>query len=138
MEMLNSQMVLPTDWDKLRPMIDEMMHQLDDCDRNALLLRFFEGKPFTQVAYGLGLSEVAARGCVDRAITHLRAILAKRGISVTGVDFGVFLMTQTVVTIPLGLGAAVTAAAVASDQLASDSSTGPLLPRDDDAVPPRS
>src|SRR5437762_6797368 len=36
----------PTDsaWEELRPVIDDTMHELNEGDREAVLLRFFEGK----------------------------------------------------------------------------------------------
>src|SRR5687768_11214791 len=32
------------DWEELRPVIDEALHELDEKDRTALLLRFFDGR----------------------------------------------------------------------------------------------
>jgi RNA polymerase sigma factor (sigma-70 family) len=34
------------DWEKLRPTLDDVMHELKDTDREAILLRFFENQPF--------------------------------------------------------------------------------------------
>ncbi len=33
------------EWDKLRPVLDEVMHQLNETDREAILLRYFENRP---------------------------------------------------------------------------------------------
>jgi RNA polymerase sigma factor (sigma-70 family) len=121
MQELNSSPLSSTDWDQLQPVIDEMMHGLNDRDRNAVLLRFFEGKAFTQVGARLGLSEDAARKRVDRALDVLRAALAKRGITSTAAALGVLLMNQAVAATPLGLGAAVTTAAVSGGGLAAAS-----------------
>src|SRR5688500_244351 len=34
------------DWERLRPMIDDLVHELGERDREAVLLRFFENQPF--------------------------------------------------------------------------------------------
>jgi len=49
------------DWERLRPLIDDVVHELNDRDREAVLLRFFEGRPFADIGVTLGLSEDAAR-----------------------------------------------------------------------------
>jgi len=70
-------------WDRLRPVLDDVMHDLNERDREAVLLRFFEGRPFAQVGARLGLSENAARMRVERALDKLHALLARRGITST-------------------------------------------------------
>src|SRR5580692_8305022 len=37
------------DWEKLRPTLDDAMHELKEADREAILLRYFENRPFIQV-----------------------------------------------------------------------------------------
>ena len=34
------------DWERLRPALDSIMHELKDTDREAVLLRYFENRPF--------------------------------------------------------------------------------------------
>ena len=36
------------DWEKLRPTLDSVMHELKESDREAVLLRYFENRPFTE------------------------------------------------------------------------------------------
>ena len=45
------------DWDKIRPMLDEVMHQLKETDREAILLRYFENRPFAEIGEKFGLNE---------------------------------------------------------------------------------
>ena len=66
------------DWEKLRPVLDEVMDELDARDREAVLLRFFEDRPFAAVAAALRVSEEAARKRVDRALDKLGALLSRR------------------------------------------------------------
>ena len=37
------------DWEKLRPTLDGAMHELKETDREAILLRYFENRPFAEV-----------------------------------------------------------------------------------------
>ena len=40
----------PDAWLQVRPLLDDAMAQLNEKDRNAIVLRFFEGKPLKEVA----------------------------------------------------------------------------------------
>src|SRR6266498_2943845 len=42
------------EWDELRPVIDEAMHELHERDREAILQRYFEGRPFAEVGLAIG------------------------------------------------------------------------------------
>jgi hypothetical protein len=55
------------------------MAQLDDGDRNALVLRFFDRCDFKSVGAALGISDDAAQKRVSRALDRLRGLLARRG-----------------------------------------------------------
>src|SRR5438067_612300 len=68
------------DWSELRPIIDDTLAELAESERGALLLRFFEKKPFVEVGAVLGISEDAARMRIERALEKLRARLAARGL----------------------------------------------------------
>src|SRR5947207_2000438 len=48
-------------WEQVQPVIDAAMHELNEGDRNAVLLRYFEGRALADVGAKLGLSEDAAR-----------------------------------------------------------------------------
>jgi RNA polymerase sigma factor (sigma-70 family) len=102
-----------TDWDQLRPVIDDALDGLNEQDRQAVLLRFFEGKSFAQIGARLRLAENAARMRVDRALDKLNAALARRGVSSTAAALAIGLAGQTTVAAPTGLAAAATAAAIA-------------------------
>ena len=101
-------------WDSLRPVLDEVMHGLGGRDREAVLLRFFEGQPFQAIGARLGLSEDAARKRVERALETLRGALEKRGVTSTAAALAVLLTESGVVAAPAGLGAVVTSGALGS------------------------
>src|SRR6185369_5834798 len=49
------------EWPQLRPVLDEAMDRLGERDREAMLLRYFEGLSFAEIGARLMLSENAAR-----------------------------------------------------------------------------
>ncbi len=100
------------EWERLRPMIDDVIHELDDRDREAVLLRFFEGRPFADVGATLSLSEDAARMRVDRALDKLRAALSRRGVKSTSAALATVFANQVGATAPMGLATSITAAAL--------------------------
>ncbi len=102
------------EWERLRPMIDDVIHELDDRDREAVLLRYFANRPFAEVGAALRLSEDAARMRVDRALDKLRAALARRGVSSTSAALAAVFANQVGATAPVGLAAALSSAALAS------------------------
>src|SRR6202000_2905871 len=69
----------PVIWEELSPLIDDAMGKLNIKDREALVLRFFDGKSMREVGSGLGASEDAAKMRVGRALEKIRRLLAKRG-----------------------------------------------------------
>jgi RNA polymerase sigma factor (sigma-70 family) len=100
------------DWERLRPVIDEALHALDERDREAVLLRFFEGRPLAEVGAKLAMSEDTARVRVARALDKLQGLLARRGITSTTAALGVAMSAQAGVTAPVGLAASVTTGAL--------------------------
>lgn len=115
------------EWETLRPVLDEAMHELGDQDRTALLLRYFENRPLAEVGATLGLAENSARMRVDRAIAKLRTRLAKRGISSTAAALGSTLAAQPAITSPIGLAASAATGALAAAAAAPVVATGTFL-----------
>jgi len=58
------------------------MTALDETDRAAVLLRYFENKSLREVGATLGTSDNAAQKRVSRAVERLREFFAKRGVTV--------------------------------------------------------
>lgn len=100
------------DWEKLLPMIDDVIHELNERDREAVLLRFFEGQPFAEIGAMLKVSEDGARMRVERALDKLRTMLARRGVSSTSAALAVVFANQVGATVPVGLAASITGAAL--------------------------
>ena len=101
------------DWERVRPVLDETLAELGEADREAILLRFFEGRNFAEVGARLQLSDNAARMRVERALDKLHGLLAKRGVTSTTTALAVALGANAVIAAPSGLAASVTGAALA-------------------------
>jgi len=100
------------DWQKLAPVLDQAIGELATRDRDAVVLRFFEGRPFAEIGAMLRLTEDAARRRVERALDKLRAALVRRGITSTTAALGVALANQAAATAPAGVAASVAGAAL--------------------------
>jgi RNA polymerase sigma factor (sigma-70 family) len=101
------------DWETLRPALDAAMHELKEADREAVLLRYFENRPFAEVGAKLGLNENAARMRVERALEKLRTAFARRGVAATAALASV-LSANAVSLAPAGLAATLTTASIVS------------------------
>jgi RNA polymerase sigma factor (sigma-70 family) len=102
------------DWDRLRPVLDEALGDLGAADREAVLLRFFQGLSLSAVGAALNVSEEAARMRVNRSLERLRIKLARRGITSTAAALGLALTAEPALAAPgAGLATSVSAAALA-------------------------
>ena len=112
MQALDGSPANATDWDQIRPLLDDALQELDERDRQPVLLRFFGQQTFAGIGEQLGLTENAAQKRVERALDRLHAALMRRGVTSTSAALGVIL-AQTGVSAPAPLAASVTAAALA-------------------------
>jgi len=99
------------DWTHIQPLLDEAMHALDDTDRAAVLLRYFENKSLREVGQTLGTSENAAQKRLGRAVERMREFFAKRGVSVGASGLVVALSANAVQAAPVGLAFTISSAA---------------------------
>lgn len=79
------------------------MHALEDNDRAAVLLRYFENKSLREVGACLGVSDDAAQKRVRRAVEQLREFLAKRGVPVGAGGLTVAVSAHAVQAAPASL-----------------------------------
>jgi RNA polymerase sigma factor (sigma-70 family) len=123
MQELSQDPIASTDWEKLRPVLDIAINELSENDRDAVVLRFFETRPFAEIGATLRVTEDAARMRVERALDKLRTALARRGVTSTSTALAAVLANQLSTAAPAGLAASVTGAAMAG----SAASTGVAL-----------
>jgi RNA polymerase sigma factor (sigma-70 family) len=119
MEQLLTNSETAPDWEQVRPVLDEAMADLNDEDREAVLLRFFKNCDFHAVGQSLGVSEAAAQKRVSRALDKLRELLSRRGITTSAAALSVVLTANAVQAAPVGLAVTIsTAAALGGTTLA--------------------
>jgi RNA polymerase sigma factor (sigma-70 family) len=98
------------DWETLRPVLDTAMHELNEADREVILMRYFENRQHAEIGVQIGLSENSARMRVERALEKLRTALSRRGVTTTAA-LSAALSANAVTVAPAGLAATITAAA---------------------------
>ena len=109
---MNAMNATGTDWTNVEPFLDEAMHTLDETDRAAVLLRYFENKSLREVGQTLGTSDDAAQKRVSRAVERLREFFTKRNVTVGASGLAVLISANAVQAAPFGLAATISAAAV--------------------------
>jgi|ERR1051326_54168 RNA polymerase sigma factor (sigma-70 family) len=83
--------------------LDEVINDLSEQDRNAIVLRFFEELDFRSIGEALGSTEDAARMRVSRAVEKLGGLLKRRGIVLTAAGISFVLSGKLASVAPAGL-----------------------------------
>ena len=102
----------PSEWTQIEPLLDEAMQSLDDAERTAILLRYFENKSLRDVGQALGASEDAAQKRVSRAVERLREYFSKRKITVGATGLVAVLSANAIQAAPAGLATSLAAGAI--------------------------
>ena len=113
-EQIATEMNAPTTdaaWLHIEPLLDEAMDGLDDTDRAAILLRYFENKSLREVGQTLGVSDDAAQKRVSRAVERLREFFARRGVAVGAGGLAAVLSANAIQAAPVGLAGTISATA---------------------------
>ena len=108
-------------WPQIEPLLDDAMGWLNEKERNAIVLRFFEGKSFQEIGAAFGGSENAAKKRVIRGLEKLRKFFTKRGVDSTAATIAETISAHSVQAAPLALAKSVTAVAIAKGAAASGS-----------------
>jgi RNA polymerase sigma factor (sigma-70 family) len=101
-------------WKQIKPLLDEAMEGLEDRDRCAILLRFFENKSLREIGETFGISEDGAQKRVSRAVEKLREYFSKQGVGASAGAIAVALSANAVHSAPAGLMMAISAGAMIS------------------------
>jgi len=109
---MNAMNAPETDWTRIEPWLDEAMAALEEADRTAVLLRYFENKSLREVGAALGVSDDAAQKRVSRALERLREYFAERKVTVGAGALAVLISAHAVSAAPVGLALAISAASV--------------------------
>ena len=109
-ELLSSESDAP--WEAIAPHLDAALGELNEADRDALLLRYFEKKSAQEMAGILGISDEAAQKRVSRAVERLREYFSKHQLTIGASGLAVLISANAVQSAPAGLAAAISAAAL--------------------------
>ena len=90
----------PVAWESVEPHLNDALAHLKPSDREAVLLRFFEGHSLAEVGVQLGVSENTARMRITRALDRMRRHLTHQGVAV-GAALLAGLLTEKARAAPL-------------------------------------
>jgi len=108
-------------WPRIAPLLDTAVAGLREKDRQAIVLRFYEGRNLREVGLALGTSEDAAEKRVNRTLEKLRKFFTKRGVSSTTAILAGAISSHSVQAAPVALAKSVTAIAITKGVAASGS-----------------
>lgn len=108
-------------WRQIAPFLDAAMARLNEPDRHAIVLRFFDGKSMREVGEALGTSEDAAKMRVNRALQKLRTFFTKRGVTLSAAAIAAAVSANSAQAAPVGLVKTISAVAVAKGAAISTS-----------------
>ena len=106
-------------WRQITPLLEDAMGRLGEKDRSAIVLRFFEGKSFSEIGTAFGASENAAKKRVNYALEKLRRYFSKRGVVSTTAVIAGALSANSVHAAPSVLAVSISAVAVTKGATAS-------------------
>jgi RNA polymerase sigma factor (sigma-70 family) len=112
-------------WQQLAPLLDDAVAKLGTTDRNAVVLRFLDGKSMREVGDELGISEDTAAKRISRAMGKLRTFFAKRGVLLSTTAICGAISANSVAAAPAQVSSSVMLATVNGATLTS--STGALV-----------
>jgi RNA polymerase sigma factor (sigma-70 family) len=111
-------------WKQIAPLLDAAMAGLNETDRHAVVLRFFDGKSMGEIGAALGANEDATKKRVGRALEKLQKYFSRRGITSTtdtiartisthSIQAAPALLAKSVTTVAFAKGAAISASTLA-------------------------
>lgn len=118
---MNDMNATSADWTQIEPLLDDAMATLDETDRAAILLRYFENKNLREVGESLKISDDAAQKRVSRAVEQLREFFTKQKISFGASGLIVLISTNAVQAAPIGLASTISAATILAGTAVSTS-----------------
>jgi RNA polymerase sigma factor (sigma-70 family) len=110
-----------TNLDLIAPVLDEVINELDEPDRTAILLRFFEERNFESIGRAIGSTENTARMRVTRALEKLHLQFKRRGVTTTAAALSAALTAGAVQSAPVGLATAISTGAILAGTAAQTS-----------------
>ncbi len=100
-------------WEDIAPQLDATLGELNEADRDALLLRYFERKSAPEMAELLGISTEAAQKRVTRAVERLRKLFSQRNVTIGASGLAAVIAANAVQAAPTGLALTICTATLA-------------------------
>lgn len=100
------------EWLQIEPLLDEAMETLNEPERAAILLRYFENKSLRDVGKTLGVSDDTAQKRVSRAVERLREFFSKRNVTIGASGLVVLISANAVLAAPVGLSALISSSVI--------------------------
>ena len=110
-------------WGDVAPLLDDAIAHLGQRDRDAIVLRFLQGKDYKAVAGATGGTAEAAQMRVSRALEKLRKLFAKRGVTLSAAALAGLMAAHGAHAAPMGLASSITAGAIHGANLAASTLT---------------
>jgi RNA polymerase sigma factor (sigma-70 family) len=95
--------------EQVRPHLDDALLELEEDDREAVVLRYFSNRSLRDIGAALKITEEAARKRVSRALERLADFLKRRGATTVSVATLGAILTQATEAAPVGLYPKITA-----------------------------
>jgi uncharacterized protein (TIGR03435 family) len=108
---------MEADWAQMAPLLDTALAGLGDKDRNAIVLRFFNGKKLSEIGAAMGMNEEAAKKRVNRAVEKLRHFFTRRGVVLPAAVMTTAISAYSVQAAPAGLVVSATGATASGSTL---------------------
>jgi RNA polymerase sigma factor (sigma-70 family) len=110
-------------WLQIAPLLDMAIAGLNEKDRHAVVLRFFQNKSSNEIGAAFGATEDAAKMRVNRALEKLRKFFTKHGISSTTAIIAGAISANSVHAAPVGLTTTISAAVVQGSAVSASTLT---------------
>lgn len=116
-----------SDASALHAVLDDVLMELRQIDRQVILLRFHRGLRLSAIGTQLGLSENAVQKRLERALDQLREKLARRRITSSAAALAAAFEQQAAIALPSGLAASTLTASLAGSAAAGGLLAGSSL-----------
>jgi RNA polymerase sigma factor (sigma-70 family) len=107
---MNNMNATADDWKQIAPLLDDAVAALDETDRTAILLRYFENKSLRDVGESLRISDDAAQKRVSLAVERLREFFSKERVAIGATGLVALMSANAVQSAPAALAGTISTA----------------------------
>ena len=111
----------PEIWPQIVPLLEDAMGRLNEKDRNAIVLRFFEGKSFQEIGAASAPVKMPPKNVSPMPWKNCGNSFAKQGVLSTAAAIGSVISANSIQAAPAGLAKTISAGAIAKGAAGSAS-----------------